>query len=205
MFGVHKEKHSEAARDLVQFLNSSRNEHGFERVEKIVEQITEADEKARTVRAMYEEKNREKNSDWADVERLEREVQQSVSEIRRFYRQMKVSVSPLMPEEGGWHPHLSLPRNSELATSVGALLVLQATLGGYIHLIRRCTVCKTWFISTRSWNVYCPGGCRERNANEKRKTPQGRAERREYRRKYRAIQKRRDAENLRASAKKRGE
>jgi hypothetical protein len=192
MRGLRSKRVSDA-RELVQVLNSSRSERGFERVAKVIGQINR-----------YGAITRERDyatarlaGDDAEILIQARQLQRDIND---FLDRTKVWVQFGPSGRWRWMPRsISKGRGPSHSFSTGEALVLDAIINGYIGLVRRCPSCSAWFVVGRPWQQFCPGACREKHF---RKSPEGKAMRAKYMRKYRAGLKRL-AENLRLAARKR--
>jgi hypothetical protein len=150
---------------------------------------------ARTVRAIFNELQREIRlvcfGEWAypfakdDPQECERYDDQR----REIYELISFHINPsIRGRRGEWRfdlglePDLSRVRYTPKdATAFADMLFLFAS--GYLHRVRQCNRCRTWFSATVPQQTHCSDSCRVASFRE---SPAGREKRKLYMQRYRA-------------------
>jgi hypothetical protein len=117
----------------------------------------------------------------------------------------KVDMRAMYPVEGRWRLVWGFPRPdtipaglSGFVPSVSLAIIHDLAAKGLLRRVRECATCGRWFYAYQPGPRYkfCDDACRDKNY---RHTPQGRARRAEYMRKYRRRLERANAAILNAA------
>jgi hypothetical protein len=188
------------ADSLVSYLNSVTRGPWYVDVERLIREMRELEQLAKTIG--YDREKLMGISSGALGARAEK----LYGDIWSWFQVLHVRASIGKPGSEGWGYQLycEIPKkmNPERDSPEPWLIsVFQLAFDGLIWRFRECEVCATWMLITRRDQKYCSGRCRERSF---RTTAEGKARRATYMRRYRSQLRRRDRENLRVTAVKRG-
>lgn len=201
------ERENEGVSDLIAWLNGSKGAKQYKRIQRLIQLIGEIRNGMPlvTVREFIE---RDTSAD-SGKERLWEKVRR-INEILTGYK-MWPRYTVIRTRFKGNLANLRLPSSKKMKSSplkwewwpVGdfsakaAYQVVRLEENGRLESLLRCSVCGKWFFARRAWQTFCSARCRGQRYST---SPEGRAQRASYMRKYRKQEKRMDDEMKRVSA-----
>ena len=140
-----------------------------------------------------------------DKRGFDKSVLALMTKIRNTYESFNLKLRPVFPLKDGWHfswmnPWSDDPEQRGLIAWTCFSIIHDFAHAGYLSRVRECKICGEWFFAHYdSFRFrFCSDECREKHW---RATPQGKAKRAAFMRKYREGLKRRKREELRWSNK----
>jgi hypothetical protein len=125
--------------------------------------------------------------------RMSNDLRDRLRRTQSFFDKLRITLYPQQPGKHGWTSAYfvaSLDRKSDDAKDVirvVGFLIWKLGLQAELWRVRECRHCGTWFAAKKSDNIFCVAKCCEKAF---RTTPQGRAKRKMYMKRYRANVKR---------------
>jgi hypothetical protein len=138
---------------------------------------------------------------------LDEAVQERMKRVRETYERFNLRLRPVCPLKHGWKFHMMNPWSGDPKKRALILwtflsIIHDLAVDGQLRRVRECDCCHRWFFAYRTHSRFrfCKRACRVKHW---RASPEGKAKRRAFMRKYRGGLKRRQQENLRVARERR--
>jgi hypothetical protein len=197
----------ERIRDLVDWLNESKGTDQYKGVESLIRLIGEVRNEMPpvTLRQWIEkEMSADSGNDrvWEKVRRINEQLSgyrmwPRYTNLRTIVKGMNTNLSVLCSKKMKSSPLKWEWWSEGDSAAKAAHQVVRLEEDGLLESLLPCPVCNKWFFAGRGWQTFCSARCRGQHYSS---SPEGRAQRASYMRKYRKQEKGMDDDMKRVSA-----